>query len=302
MEHQEVISSEILHPAQVEMIQATEEDKILPQPVHLSQNQVCISKKDYDHSAADQRSKSMVKLCGLLAFYAIFMSIEVACGMKANSLSILTDAAHLLSDIAGISISVCAIWASSWAPTPRQPFGFNRLEVLGAFASIQLIWLICGILVYEAVNRILHKHTRVDGKLMFITAAIGFVINFIMFMWIGHDHGHGHGHGHHACLEKGELCSRIEDEGTNLVPRPPERTTKSKLNINLQGAYLHLIADIIQSAGVMIAGSIIWAKPDWLIVDVVCTLAFSLLALCTTLPMLREIICILMEWTQGNLI
>jgi zinc transporter 2 len=125
------------------------------------------------------------------------MMLEVAGGIFANSLAILTDAAHLLSDVAGFAISLFAIWAASWEATPNQSFGFYRLEILGALVSIQLIWLLTGILVYEAVHRLFGPSQPVDGRLMFIVATLGLLINLAMAFLLGHDgHAHGHDHGH----------------------------------------------------------------------------------------------------------
>ncbi|QCD88389.1 solute carrier family 30 [Vigna unguiculata] len=178
-----------------------------------------------------ESSKSAKKLCGLIVFYAIVMVVELVGGIKAHSLAVIGDAAHLLSDITGFSISLFAVWASGWEATPHQSFGYNRLEVLGALISVQLIWLISGYLIYEAVGRILLQQASVNGK----------------------------------------------------------------------GAYLHVMADMIQSVGVMIAGAIIWAKPKWFIVDLVCTLIFSVLSLSATLPMLRNLYGILMESTPREI-
>ncbi|KAK9279117.1 hypothetical protein L1049_012792 [Liquidambar formosana] len=187
----------------------------------------------------------------------------------------------------------------------RQSFGFNRLEVLGALFSVQLIWLISGILIYEAVDRILHKNAKVNGKLMFAIAVFGFLINLIMVAWLGHNHSHhacgDKGHGHDHDHEKEESCALSEEEKANLVPSSPEKIKILNSNINLQGAYLHVMADMIQSVGVMIAGAIIWARPDWLMVDLLCTLIFSVFVLSTTQPMLRNIFGILMERTPGDI-
>ncbi|CBI16051.3 unnamed protein product, partial [Vitis vinifera] len=249
------------HQQEIEMSKASKEN-VLTMPSQLSCCHICaFSQHEISRSESEQRSKSSRKLCGLIIFYLIFMAVEIVGGIKSNSLAVLTDAAHLLSDVFGFSISLFAVWASGWRATSQQSFGFNRVEVLGALFSVQLIWLIAGILIYEAVNRILHQHAKVNGKLMFAIAAFGFISNLIM--------------------------------STKLVSSSPEKT--KILNINLQGAYLHVMADLIQSVGVMVAGGIIWAKPEWLMVDLVCTLCFSVLVLTTTLTMLRNIFSILME-------
>ncbi|GLU02299.1 hypothetical protein SLE2022_195530 [Rubroshorea leprosula] len=256
------------------------------------------SKQENCTSESNQRSKSTTKLCGLIIFYVMVMMVEFVGGVKANSLAVITDAAHLLTDVAGFSISLFTVWASAWEATPLQSFGFNRLEVIGALLSVQLIWLISALLIYEALDRILHKNANVNGALMFAIAAFGFFINLIMVKWLGHDHTH------HGCGDKdpghggGHSCTTTEEE-TGLVSSSP---VKAKvMNINLQGAYLHVIADLIQSVGVMIAGAVIWVKPNWLVVDLLCTLVFSTFALCATIPMLRNVFGILMESTPADI-
>ncbi|KAK8288245.1 hypothetical protein V6Z11_1Z140200 [Gossypium hirsutum] len=244
--------------------------------------------------------KSVTKLSGLILFYLIVILVEIIGGVKANSLAVMSDAAHLLTDVAGFCISLFTVWASAWKATSYQSFGFNRLEVLGALLSMQLIWFISALLIYEALDRILHENDEVNGALMFAVAAFGFVINLVMVLWLGHDHTH------HAC--RGTVHHRHHDdhhsdlateEETSLVPSGPK--TNKIMNINLQGAYLHVVADLIQTVGVMITGAVIWIKPKWLIVDLLCTLIFSTVALSTTLPMLRDIFSILMERTPGDI-
>ena len=126
---------------------------------------------------AFSRSTAARKLGLATLFCLIFVAVEVVGGLLSNSLAILTDAAHLLSDVAGFAISLFAIWASSWEATPRQSYGFFRLEILGALLSIQLIWLLTGIIVYEAIYRLIHTSEPVDGRLMFLVASFGLVVN-----------------------------------------------------------------------------------------------------------------------------
>ncbi|XP_021894483.1 metal tolerance protein B [Carica papaya] len=275
---------------------------------------VCtFSRQENSILESEERSRSAGRLGRLIFFYLLVMVAEVIGGVKANSLAVFTDAAHLLTDVAGFSISLFSLWASGWGATSHQSFGFSRFEVLGALISVQLIWLISGILIYEAIDRILHNNEKVNGAIMFAIASFGFIINLIMIIWLGHDHTHGHHHHHHHhhhhargdknhChddQEGEELCAITEEDGTNMVLSSPAKA--KTMNINLQGAYLHVMADLIQSAGVMIGGAIIWIRPDWLVVDLICTLVFSAFSVSATLPMLKNIFGILMERTPSEI-
>ncbi|MBA0636390.1 hypothetical protein Godav_029688 [Gossypium davidsonii] len=303
----------------------SEESNIILIPAELKCFSVSTSRQENITLESKERQKSASQLSGLIIFYLVVMLVEIVGGMKANSLAVLTDAAHLLTDVAGFSISLFTVWASAWKATSNHSFGFSRLEVLGALISVQLIWLVSALLIYEALNRLLHDKQKVDGALMFAIAAFGFFINLIIVLWLGHDHSHhvfgnDHHHHHHVHLhdhhhhhehlhdhhhhdehhdhEGGKPCDLTKEDETSLVTSTPK--TKI-LNINLQGAYLHVMADLIQSVGVMIAGAVIWLKPNWLIVDLLCTLIFSTFALSTTLPMLRDVFDILMGRTPRDI-
>jgi solute carrier family 30 (zinc transporter), member 2 len=143
-----------------------------------------------------ERAASIKKLWIAVFLCIIFMTVEVVGGIKANSLAILTDAAHLLSDVAAFAISLFSIWASGWEANSRQSYGFFRIEILGALVSIQMIWLLAGILVYEAITRLINGTGEVQGFLMFLVSAFGLVVNIIMALLLGHDHGNGHAHDH----------------------------------------------------------------------------------------------------------
>ncbi|KAF1899209.1 hypothetical protein Lal_00019332 [Lupinus albus] len=343
MEHDKVPILEGRSSQEIEIPIISEKLEVVHKTMESYCNSVCaFSKQENSVAASEESSKSAKKLCGLIVFYAIVMLVEIVGGIKANSLAVISDAAHLLSDIAGFLISLFAVWASGWEATLDQSFGYNRLEVLGAFLSLQLIWFISGYLIYEAVGRILLRNSEVNGMLMFGIAAFGFVLNFIMVVWLGHDHHHHHGfgvsdhnhshhhhhhghgdsdndhghhhghgdsdkdHGHHHCSEhsnhdhvKEELTKINDEEKLELLSS--DHSNSNVFNINLQGAYLHVMVDMIQSVGVMIAGAIIWAKPEWLVVDLMCTLIFSVISLSTTVPMLKNIYGILMERTPSEI-
>lgn len=308
MEQKKDSASREKEQLKAQMPQVSEEPIYSNKQLAFSCSHICsFSNLEYSILDSAERSKSKVKLIGLIIFYSIVMVVEIVGGIRANSLAVLTDAAHLLTDIAGSSISLFAVWVAGWASTPQHSFGFSRLEVLGVLLSVQLIWLICGILIYEAVDRILHENAKVNGKLMFLIALFGFLVNLLMIFWLGHDHTHhSHSHeSHETCNSKEhdhemeELDVMSVEDTTGLVSTSP-RNLKI-LNINIQGAYLHVMTDIIQSVGVMISGLIIWVRPEWLVVDLLCTLVFSIVALSATLPMLKKVFFVLMERTPDEI-
>ncbi|KAG9453065.1 hypothetical protein H6P81_005969 [Aristolochia fimbriata] len=276
------------------------------------------SKQVNSASVSKENATSSRKLWGLISLSLFFMAVEIVGGVKANSLAVLTDAAHMLVDVAAYAVSLFSIRASGWHPTRSLSYGYFRAEVLGGLVSMLTVWLLCVFLIYEATERFLHNEGKIDGRLMFCTATFGFVINSIMAVWLGHEHGHEHshhhGHKHEQEHKHGELHSDchvkeklepLTDEKANLISsslgvQQCEVKQTAQKNMNIQGAYLHILGDLIQSAGLMIGGAIIWAKPGLLIIDLICTLVFSFLVLWTTKRMLRSILGILMEGTPDG--
>ncbi|GMF38280.1 unnamed protein product [Phytophthora fragariaefolia] len=114
----------------------------------------------------------------------------------------MADAAHLLSDVAGFFISLFAIWLTRRPATEHLSYGFQRSEIIGAVTSVLVIWVLTAVLLYEAVVRFIEclepePLTLVDGKLMFIVAVIGLLVNLALMRILGHGHSHGgHGHSH----------------------------------------------------------------------------------------------------------
>lgn len=97
----------------------------------------------------------------------------------ANSLAIATDAAHLLTDLASFLISLFSLWLSSRPASKKYNFGWHRAEVVGALTSVLMIWVITGILVYIAIQRLIHKEYEIDATIMLITAGVGVLVNIM---------------------------------------------------------------------------------------------------------------------------
>ncbi|CAH0488962.1 unnamed protein product [Peronospora farinosa] len=271
-----------------------------------------------------QHKLQLACICSLL-----FMCAEIVGGFLAGSLAIMTDAAHLLSDVAGFCISLFAIWVSTLPASKRLSFGFQRAEVIGAVTSVLVIWVLTGVLVYAAVERFMeclrpHPKEHVNGKLMFIVACIGLVVNLILMQILGH--GHSHSHGGHGHSHDGEIHGHGHGNTSSSSSSSEERhghshghshgghvnedlengqvslSSEKKLeNLNIQAAYIHALGDFIQSIGVCIAGGLIWYKPEWQIADPIATFVFSLLVLGTTVGIVRDSVHVLMEGTPDGI-
>ncbi|CAB0005682.1 unnamed protein product, partial [Nesidiocoris tenuis] len=197
-----------------------------------------------------------------------------SCGVLSSSLAVATDAAHLLTDFAGFMISLFALYLGQRKPSRAMPFGWHRAEVIGALTSVLTIWLVTGILVYMAIERIIYGEYEIDAIIMLITSGLGVLVNLVMGMSL-HQHSHSHGHNNND-----ELATKDSDV---------------KKNINVRAAFIHVIGDLIQSVGVFIAALVIQFKPEWKIVDPICTFLFSVLVLITTFGIIKDTLIVLME-------
>lgn len=103
--------------------------------------------------AHKKNRKALCKLVCVTLLTFIFMAVEIIGGYLANSIAIMSDAAHLFSDVLGIGFSVVALIIAERQATKKYSWGFHRAEVFGAFLSIFSIWLITIGLVYEAIIR-----------------------------------------------------------------------------------------------------------------------------------------------------
>ncbi|XP_073993058.1 proton-coupled zinc antiporter SLC30A2-like isoform X2 [Rhodnius prolixus] len=246
-----------------------------PNPITIA-DEHCHS--DRKESTVDKRARR--KLITATILCVTFMIAECIGGYLSSSLAIATDAAHLLTDFAGFMISLFAIWIAQRKPTRYMPFGWHRAEVIGALTSVLTIWVVTGVLVYMAVERIINDNYEIEAVIMLITSAIGVVVNIVLGLTL-HQHGHTHGN---------RSIRHVEEAVDAHVADSSQRT-----NINIRAAFIHVLGDFIQSIGVFIAALIIFFLPTWKIVDPICTFLFSILVLITTFAIIKEAIVVLME-------
>lgn len=238
----------------------------------------------------DKKARRKLIIASILC--VIFMIAEIVGGYLSNSLAIATDAAHLLTDFASFMISLFSLWVSARPATRRMPFGWYRAEVIGALTSVLLIWVVTGILVYMAVQRVIYRSFEIDATIMLITSAVGVVVNLIMGLTL-HQHGHSHGGGGHGHSHGGSNPVLNNKTGDDIESTTQHKRTEE--NINVRAAFIHVLGDFLQSFGVLVAAIVIYYKPSWSLVDPICTFLFSILVLLTTFNIIKDTLLVLME-------
>nr|XP_044625989.1 zinc transporter 2 isoform X2 [Equus asinus] len=235
-------------------------------------NHYCHAQKDLDSHWDPKKERARRQLYVASAICLVFMIGEVIGGYLAHSLAIMTDAAHLLTDFASMLISLFSLWMSSRAATKTMNFGWQRAEILGALLSVLSIWVVTGILVYLAVERLISGDYEIEGGTMLITSGCAVAVNIIMGLTL-HQSGHGHSHD----------------------------TSQQQENLSVRAAFIHVIGDFLQSLGILVAAYVVYFKPEYKCVDPICTFLFSILVLGTTLTVLRDVILVLMEGTPKGM-
>ncbi|KAI8609192.1 cation efflux protein, partial [Chytriomyces sp. MP71] len=209
---------------------------------------------------------------------SVFFCVEMTAALVCGSLAILSDAFHLLTDIAAFAVSISALRMAQRTPSNDYTFGYARVEVLGACVSTLLIWAITVILVIEAYARLMTP-TVIDAKVMFYTALFGVAVNIALAFTVagGHDDDH-HGHHHHHHVE------RVEH-----------------MDVNMRAAILHAVTDLISSLGVLLASIVLCVRPEWTWVDPLCTFFFSLCVFASTAGLMRRCVRVLMEGSPPHI-
>ncbi|NWX29617.1 ZNT4 protein, partial [Notiomystis cincta] len=246
----------------------------------------CSSRRE---RSKQRKVKKRLTLAALL--YLLFMTGELIGGYVANSLAIMTDALHMLTDLSGIILTLLALWLSAKSPTKRFTFGFHRLEVLSAIISVLLVYILMAFLLYEAIQRTIHMDYEINGDIMLITAAVGVAVNLIMGFLLnqsGHLHSHSHSHSH----------SHVPQPNS---PSTAQGSSHGHSSLAVRAAFVHALGDLVQSIGVLVAAYIIRFKPEYKIADPICTYVFSILVVFTTIRILCDTGVIILEGVPRHL-
>ena len=206
------------------------------------------------------RNASKRSLLGAFVLITGYMLVEVIGGILSGSLALIADAGHMLTDAASIALAMVAMNYAERAATAERTFGFHRLEILAALVNALTLWLIAFWVVVEAYHRMTDV-PDVKGGLMLTVGVIGLFVN-VGAAWILH--------------------------------------SSSEHSVNVEGAYQHVIADLLGSIGVVISGILIWAF-GWTLADPIVSVIIAIIILRSTWGLLAKVVHVLLEGTPEHI-
>lgn len=223
-----------------------------------------------NESRNDLSLKRIKKLKMALLLTAGYLVAEVVGGILTNSLALLADAGHMLTDVGGLALALFAINYARRPATPQRTYGFYRMEILASLVNSVGLVLLSVYIFYEAYRRIIEP-SEVQSISMTVVAGIGLVVNFAGMKLLG---GHSH---------SGKDHKHSEDE-----------------SLNMEGARLELFSDMLGSIGVIAAGIIIMITKFYA-ADPIISIGLAIFILPRTWRLLKKSTHILMEGVPADI-
>jgi len=217
----------------------------------------------HSHGQGDASAGNLRKLVIVLSLSFGYMVAEAIGGYVANSLALLADAGHMLSDVAAIGLSLFAVWIARRPPTAQRTFGYQRMEILAALLNGGTLVAISIYIFVEAWRR-LASPPEVQGPLMMGIAAGGLLVNLVAL----------------AVLNRGH-----RGQGESL---------------NMRGVWLHTLTDALGSVQAVGAGLAIWLF-GWRLADPIASALIGCLVVYSSWALLRETLAVLMEAAPGHI-
>jgi cobalt-zinc-cadmium efflux system protein len=201
---------------------------------------------------------SRLKIALALTFF--YMIVEAVGGWLANSLVLLADAGHMLTDVAALTLTLFAIWFASRPATPRKTYGYYRTEILAAFVNGIALVLLSFWIIYEAVER-WQSPPEVKGLELTLVASGGLAVNIAAAYLLHSDQKH---------------------------------------DLNMRGAFLHVMGDLLGSVAAVAAGVMIITF-GWLWADALASILISLIIIFGAWRLIIESVNVLLEGTPRHI-
>lgn len=210
--------------------------------------------------AASAAGRYRRRLTIVLALTGTYLLAEVAGGLLTGSLALLADAGHMATDVFGLGLALFAIWLGGRPASPERTYGYYRTEILASLLNAVLLFGISGYILYEAWRRF-QAPPEVQSLPMLAVASVGLAVNLVG-----------------AWLLRGGAGE----------------------SLNVQGAFLEVVSDLLGSLGVIVAGLVMYFT-GWWYADPLFSVGIGLFILPRTWRLLSEAVGILLEGTPSRL-
>lgn len=210
----------------------------------------------HDHAPGIRGASNQRLLAVSLTLTATVMVVQIIGAILTGSLALLADAAHMFTDSSALVIALIASIIAARPANDRNTYGYQRAEVFGALANAVILLMLCAWIAVEAIGRLLNPNEiEVEGGLMLVVALIGLVANGVALYLL---------------------------------------SAAQKHSINVRGAYLEVLGDLVGSAMVIVAAIVI-ALTGWMPADALASLAIAVLIVPRAISLLREVFSVLGE-------
>jgi cobalt-zinc-cadmium efflux system protein len=208
---------------------------------------------DHDHRH-DRRAHPVKALRLALVLTGVLLVAEVVGGFMSNSLALLADAGHMLTDVGALALSLFVAWFSARPSSAQKTFGYLRWEILAALINGAALLAISAMILWEAVGRLRVPESVASGTMLGVAVA-GLLVNVICARLLHGSAGH---------------------------------------SLNLRGAYLHVLGDLLGSVGTVAAALVVrWT--GWLLADPIASIVTTLLIVNGSWRLVRESVDVLLE-------
>ena len=212
------------------------------------------------HAAHDRAPATTRALRTALVVTAVFFVAEVIGGFVSNSLALLADAGHMLTDVGALALSLFVAWFSRQAATPQKTYGYLRWEILAALLNGAVLLVVSIWICIEAVMRFGNPEPIASG-IMLAVASAGLAVNVIAAVALHGAHGH---------------------------------------DLNVRGAYLHVIGDLLASVATIAAALVIRAT-GWLAADPITSIVSTVFIVRGAWRLVTDAVDVLLEATPSHI-
>jgi cobalt-zinc-cadmium efflux system protein len=228
----------------------------------------------------------------VLSLSSVYLAAAAITVLLTGSLSLLSEAGHMLADVGGIALALFAANYSRKLPTPQRTYGFYRAEILASLLNSVVLVLLSIFILYEGFRRIFEPPV-IPGFPIIVVASVGLAVNFICMRILSgcgiHSvHAHQHNHSDHEI-----------DYPYNSNNQKNKNDIKCEENLNIKAAYLETLSDTLGAAGVIVAGIVILTS-NFYLADPIVSIGLAIFMLPRTWAIIKKAVHILMEGSPAN--